>query len=354
VSPLAKLRYTSDRGHASVLRIFISSTAVDLREYRDKVRDAVLRLENLPIAMETFSAQGQMSQGKYPLTTSKISGAGTVLFRKTRGLFRMLGCYMDDSADHGRKTVFSVGGFVGESERWFDVERHWSRALAHAGVDYFRTYECVNLDGEFQKKLVDVHGLTTARVIADALLNDLKQIIATSEIYALCTAILMEDYRQVLSEADGGIVLNPDPYVYAHYQFIGTVLDQLMKFERFEVCAFLYDESSKAALMQAGWEGYKKENPNWAKHAGTFEPLDDKVHIPIQVADLLAYTTTKVYASASVEEAKNRGEQQLKSWLKDHLIRSTYCDATYLRALVAANIDRVKAEKAKNPNVIVL
>jgi len=40
-----------------VLRIFISSTAVDLRDYRDKVRDAVLRLEGLPIAMETFSAQ---------------------------------------------------------------------------------------------------------------------------------------------------------------------------------------------------------------------------------------------------------------------------------------------------------
>jgi tetratricopeptide (TPR) repeat protein len=40
-----------------VLRIFISSTAVDLLDYREKVRDAVLRLENLPIAMETFSAQ---------------------------------------------------------------------------------------------------------------------------------------------------------------------------------------------------------------------------------------------------------------------------------------------------------
>ena len=40
-----------------VLRIFISSTAVDLRDYREKVRDAVLRLEGLPIAMETFSAQ---------------------------------------------------------------------------------------------------------------------------------------------------------------------------------------------------------------------------------------------------------------------------------------------------------
>ena len=39
-----------------VLRIFISSTAVDLTDYRNKVRDAVLRMEDLPIAMETFSA----------------------------------------------------------------------------------------------------------------------------------------------------------------------------------------------------------------------------------------------------------------------------------------------------------
>ena len=39
-----------------VLRIFISSTAIDLIEYRDKIRDSVQRLDNLPIAMETFSA----------------------------------------------------------------------------------------------------------------------------------------------------------------------------------------------------------------------------------------------------------------------------------------------------------
>jgi tetratricopeptide (TPR) repeat protein len=41
-----------------VLRIFISSTAIDLKSYRDKVRDAVLRMEELPIAMETFSGKG--------------------------------------------------------------------------------------------------------------------------------------------------------------------------------------------------------------------------------------------------------------------------------------------------------
>jgi tetratricopeptide (TPR) repeat protein len=40
------------------LRIFISSTAVDLHDYREKVRDVVLRMEGLPIGMETFSALG--------------------------------------------------------------------------------------------------------------------------------------------------------------------------------------------------------------------------------------------------------------------------------------------------------
>jgi tetratricopeptide (TPR) repeat protein len=42
-----------------VLRIFISSTATDLTSYREKVRDAVAQLENLPVAMETFSASGR-------------------------------------------------------------------------------------------------------------------------------------------------------------------------------------------------------------------------------------------------------------------------------------------------------
>jgi tetratricopeptide (TPR) repeat protein len=47
-----------------VLRIFISSTAIDLPDYREKVRDAVLRLEDLPIAMETFSAQSGQPAGE--------------------------------------------------------------------------------------------------------------------------------------------------------------------------------------------------------------------------------------------------------------------------------------------------
>jgi class 3 adenylate cyclase/tetratricopeptide (TPR) repeat protein len=53
----AKIRATRP-----VIRIFIANLAIDVVSYRDTIRDAVLRLENLPVAMETFSAQpGQPS-----------------------------------------------------------------------------------------------------------------------------------------------------------------------------------------------------------------------------------------------------------------------------------------------------
>jgi hypothetical protein len=261
---------------------------------------------------------------------------------------------MDDSADHGRKTVFSVGGFVGESGDWFEFNRHWDRALKRVGVDHFRAYDCINLEGEFRRKLVDIHGLTTARVIADALMPELKQIIATSNIYAYSLAVLMEDYRKVLAEPDGAIVLNPDPFISSHYQFIGLVLADFVEAPRFEVCAFLYDETSKAKLMQSGWDGYKEANPNWARHAATLGPMDDKTNSSIQAADLLAYTTTKVYESVPISEARTRAQNLLKAWLPRQLIRVVYCDAGYLRSLVAANIERVRSYKAQHPGAIVL
>jgi len=40
----------------SVYRIFLSSTAIDMKEHRKKVIDAILRTGDLPVAMETFGA----------------------------------------------------------------------------------------------------------------------------------------------------------------------------------------------------------------------------------------------------------------------------------------------------------
>lgn len=261
----------------------------------------------------------------------------------------MLGCYIDDSADAKKQVVFSVGAFVGKPDDWFEVQRRWGKRLELEGLDYFRTYECVNLEGEFQRKLVDRHGLTTARVIADALLADLKNIIATSPLYAFCLGVLMDDYNFVASEPDGAIVLNKDPYIYAHHEIIGGVLLEARKFPYQEYIAFLYDEHSKAQLLQNSWASFKEANPNWAKSAGTLEPLDDKVHIPIQVADLLAHTTTRTFLAfrSDPQAAKDK----LKGWLGNNLIEAAYANADYLRQVVAHNVERSRAMGVKGGQI---
>lgn len=262
----------------------------------------------------------------------------------------MLACYIDDSADAKQKVIYSVAGFVADSAVWFDVERYWSMRLNREGLDYFRTWECVNLKGEFQRKLVDRHGLTTARVIADAVLRDLKQLIATSNLYAYCMGVLMDDYRQCSSESDGEIVLNKDPYVFAHQMFIGIVLSEVQKFPYREIIAFHYDEHSKAGMLQKSWDGYKECNPNWARSAGILEPLDDKKNVPVQVADLLAHTTTRMF-----QQWRNDPDVAvagLKDWLKGNLMRVPYTNAKFLRTLIAGNVERLRAKGAKGGLIV--
>ncbi|MHB8217080.1 MAG: DUF3800 domain-containing protein [Candidatus Sulfotelmatobacter sp.] len=262
----------------------------------------------------------------------------------------MLACYIDDSADAQQKTVYSVAGFVAESAVWFEVSRLWSMRLESEGLDYFRTWECVNLEGEFQRKLVDRHGLTTARVIADAVLRDLKQLVATSNLYAYCMGVLMDDYKRVSSEPDGEIVLNKDPYVFAHQMFIGIVLSEVRKFPYEQMIAFHYDEHSKAGMFQRSWEGYKECNPNWAKSAGVLEPLDDKKNIPIQIADLLAHTTTRMFLKWRQEPVAAVGG--MKDWLRGNLMRVPYTNSDFLRTLVAGNVERLRMKGAKGGLIV--
>ncbi|MGH9510859.1 MAG: DUF3800 domain-containing protein [Terriglobales bacterium] len=257
----------------------------------------------------------------------------------------MLGFYMDDSADQKRQTVFSVAGFVIEAGDTFETERSWDARLEREGIDYFRAYDCINLEGEFRKKLVDLHGLTTARVIADAVYNDCKTLAALAPMYGYAACVKMDDYRLVAGEPDGQIVLNEDPYIFAHHLLMGIVLEAVNEFPREEVVAFLYDEHSKAALLQNSWTSFRRSNPTWARPAGTLAPLDDKIHAMLQMADLFANATTRFFQE--FQTGPEIARAKMKEWLGDHLMRIVYVNERWLREAVAGNVERMKKLDAK-------
>jgi hypothetical protein len=44
---------------------------------------------------------------------------------------------IDDSTDGLKKKIFVVAGFLGDSEDWFEVERHWEKELKMRGSRIF-------------------------------------------------------------------------------------------------------------------------------------------------------------------------------------------------------------------------
>src|SRR5713226_1112120 len=171
--------------------------------------------------------------------------------RGAMGNFFTLGFYMDDSADRSRKTVFSVAGFLGYVLDWDDLEKEWEKRVKRDGIDYFRTYDCKSLSGEFEK-LVLKYGLTTARVFADAMLKDLKDMVHKAPLAAYCLGVLMDDFREAIKHPDAQMVLTDDPYFAAHQQVIILVALDACRLTPPEPVAFVYDEHSKAKALAGG------------------------------------------------------------------------------------------------------
>lgn len=262
------------------------------------------------------------------------------LLGRRRGEFLIVGLDLDDSADHKRTIVFSVGGFLGYPGEWFELERKWETRVKDDGLSYFRTADYASMGlgwgGEFDK-LVDKHGLTTARVIADALVKDLKALIHKHKMAAFCLAVLMPDFRKVVSKLKR-IPFHKDPYIFAHHQLIGLVAEDVLKMKAPPVVAVAYDENSKSAELQRSWVPFKEANPTWGEALGTLAPLNDKLNPAIQIADLIAHTTTDTFRSRHKDPSA--GIAELREWLP-MLRRVAYVDEKYLRKVLAENARRL-------------
>lgn len=254
----------------------------------------------------------------------------------------MIAFKMDDSADQKRKKVFVVAGFVGTSVDWFEVTRHWERYLERVSIDYFRTNECITLNGEFLK-IVKRHGRKRARDIANELLESLKLVVKASNLRAFCLGVLMRDYLTVLSEPEGSRVLMADPYLHAHQQLIHMVATAAAETPQQPLVAFGYDQSNKAAALQNSWVTFKERNPIAAECMGTLSPLDDKLFPSIQVADLVANSAKKAFerkidGGQPLRRAHSPVElEELGEWSK-HIDWVGYWNEEYLRGVVKGNL----------------
>jgi len=249
----------------------------------------------------------------------------------------VLACHMDESSDAMQEKIFVVAGYLARTEIWYEVERQWAARLRCDGIEYFRTSDCFNFRGPFAKILRD-NPQTKAREIRDGIVEDLRLIVRSFDLAALCFVGVMPDYRAVLSEPYSEYVFQNDPYLHAYeallYNVSALVCDGVS-----EPVAFVVDDHSKALQLLARWPEIKRNSPKASPCMGTLAPLDDRMTPALQMADLLSNSTKRALENCYPDKW-DEGIKQLERLVgKNNLQWVAGWNQNYLRALRDVSID---------------
>jgi hypothetical protein len=248
-------------------------------------------------------------------------------------------CYVDDSKDQNQDKVFVSAGFVGQRENWTSLQSEWKKCLLGHGIAYFKTSEYKMLTGEFAKFRVypKPHGRNRAKVVKD----DLQQIIATPRsIIGVAIAVKVEDYKKVISRPEAIGIFDVNPYHRALESLMIEIPKRLKKYVTgHNMVAFTHDDGDDATRLLELYKDFRRKNPRTAKMLGGLSFLDDKIHAPLQMADMQANnilgSTLELLDSGgsllnpdTLEMAGNLGlcaiwdEAYMLSVLKSNLVRS--------------------------------
>jgi hypothetical protein len=204
-------------------------------------------------------------------------------------------CYLDDSKDQNQSKIVVSAGFYGTKDDWVKLRVAWKKRLKEDGLDYFKTSEYKSLTGEFSKFRTAAYPPPKGREKAMQIRSDLKQIFKRIPgIQGVGVVIPLDDYGRVCERPEAQDVFVADPYRRA---LEGVLLDAVKLIRQKSgqnVVAFVHDDDQDFDRLRQIYNEFKILNPKTAKFMAGFQSLDDKLHPPLQMADMMANLTLGV------------------------------------------------------------
>jgi hypothetical protein len=208
------------------------------------------------------------------------------------------GAFGDDSGSHEQSPIMTLAVVVAEHKRWKIFSDEWQSVLVsdrplqpHKRHIYFSSSDAETLNGCFQ-------GFT--RKEADEKVNLLTEIVLSHMDYAMLSAIKWEHFKQVFQtgvpKTKSGRMHNfcKHPYYLCFHDVVGCVLQKHWADNLGEV-DFMFDEQGKMltrciqmfkeARVRKEFEAELRE----IAQASQIVPGDDKLVLPLQAADLVAW-----------------------------------------------------------------
>lgn len=203
--------------------------------------------------------------------------------------------YFDDSNTHKQSKLVTLCGFLGDEDTWGAVDEKWQAVLDKPDwpnrPKEFHMVDCVHGYGEFLDwKLAE-------RL---ALFGDMATIAETSDIMALGSTIAVEDL-DVLSEDDkllmkrGGL---EEPLDYVFQYIVQTAITWTRKYYKTRgmtdppEVALVFDIASEPIVKRyLSLYSHTAAKHRYGEILNSISFVDSKKFTPIQVADMLSYTT---------------------------------------------------------------
>src|ERR1700730_3921436 len=201
-------------------------------------------------------------------------------------------CFLDDSKDENQSKLMLSAGFFGTIDDWGSLRIAWSRKLKEHGLEYFKSTEHHWLKEQFAKFKSKTYPIPTGREKADQIRAELQEILRHHPgIRGVGVAIPVEDYGRVCARPETNGILPRNPYHAALVSVVFEAVKIVRKKSGRNMVAFVHDAEDNFPELWAVYKMFAKSNPKTAKFMGGFQPLDDKLHPPLQAADMVANYT---------------------------------------------------------------
>jgi hypothetical protein len=208
-------------------------------------------------------------------------------------------CGMDESYYKGQEKVFAVSAVFAKEANWEILQEDWRKILKEEKISYFKSSECRAVDQQFRKfrrdklKVTDVDRRKPAEIRRKLLSH-----MISARMTVTGFSVDMDAFQKVLNTPEKLESFNGTPHYYCYWWAILQCAD-IVKGRDVSI-AFGYDKDQQHGnILRDAFDDIKKARPDYAPHMATLAPFDDKVFIPIQVADLCAsiireYTSWKI------------------------------------------------------------
>lgn len=220
--------------------------------------------------------------------------------------------YFDDSGSHGGDGLYVLGGFLAPSVNWARFNTEWQQALKkEPAIDYFKMSEAISLRGQFER---------WPAALRDQKVFKLTEIAEKYTVARISAMVYKQDFDAHIKGASPWRELN-NPYFLLYNQIVVLTVNFIRELGQRSPdisgakVEFIFDEQGSLGEDAVSWWEVLKQ----ALSPEQVQLLDqqpsfgsDKRRLPLQAADLLAWSVRHVAGGGEASVLTGAVVQRLK------------------------------------------